>query len=643
MPAALDRIYKIFQNYLGCLHYLCQIDGVKKLTSEAWAKIVRPGSRVFIGSGAAVPFAVVESMLRASGDFRDVELTHIHTIGEMPWIKKKYDGSLRTNTFFLTPSIQKAVAAGRADYTPCPLSDVASLFGGHLLPVDVALIQVSPPDADGYVSLGVSVDVVKSAIKVARIVVAQINAAMPRTAGKARMSTRKIHYYLEDRRALPALEWDAPREAQLKAAEYAAQLVADGSTIQAGLGNTPQAVLGALKNHRHLGIHTGLFSDAMRELVQCGAVDNSMKSFHHGKIVCSDFIGSQDLYDFAHENEMIEMHPSDWVGDVSKIQRNDQMVAIHGAYEVDLTGQVVRDSRGHRFYGGMGSTQDFIRGAGHSKGGRPLIVLTSMTDDGKESRIVSGFKPGSGVNTGRGDVHYVVTEYGIARLRGKSIRERVLNMVEVAHPDHREKLLSDAHKWGWIPKFYNVAPKGVSESADGIESRRVYFKGRGFTFRPMHPSDTRSLQEFFYSHSQETVSMRYGHIRDRMTDEAAYKLTSVDQSVDLAFALFEEKGHRQEIEAIGRFYQDTSGESAEVAFMVGENVRRLGMSWFLLGELALVAKKRGIKTFWASVLKRNKPMAALFTRFGAEKESILGEDSDEFTMDVNELIKMLED
>ena len=614
---------------------------MKKLTPDAWGKIVKPGSRVFIGSGAGVPFAVVESMLDASGDFRDVELTHIHTIGEVPWVAKKYDGSLRTNTFFLTPSIQKAVAEGRADYTPCPLSDVPTLFGGHLLPVDVALIQVSPPDADGYVSLGVSVDVVKSAVKAARVVVAQINSAMPRTDGASRMSVRKIQYYLEHERALPQVAWGEPRSPQLKAAEYAAQLVADGSTIQAGFGNTPQAVLGALKNHHHLGIHTGLFSDAMMELVQCGAVDNSMKSFHRGKAVCSSFIGSQELYDFAHENDMIEMKPSDWVGDVAKIQQNKNMVAIHGAYEVDLTGQVVRDSRGHRFYGGMGSTQDFIRGAGHSKGGRPLIVLSSMTEDGKSSRIVSGFKPGSGVNTGRGDVHYVVTEYGIARLRGRSIRERVLNMVEIAHPNHRENLLRDAHKWGWIPKHYNVTPKGVFDSKDGVESRRVYFKGRAFTFRPLHPSDARSLQEFFYSHDEETVNMRYGHVRDRMTDESAYKLTAIDQSVDLAFAVLEEKGQRQEIEAIGRFYQDSSGKSAEVAFMVGENVRRLGMSRFLLKELAFVAKSRGIKTFWASVLKRNKAMAALFLKYGAEKEAYLGEDSDEYTMDVGKLLKLL--
>ncbi|MBT8043578.1 MAG: 4-hydroxybutyrate CoA-transferase, partial [Verrucomicrobiae bacterium] len=208
---------------------------MKPLTSEAWKKIIRSGSRVFVGGGASVPFAVVKSMLKESNRFIDVELTHIHTVGEMPWVAEKYHGSLRTNTFFLTPSIQQAVAAGRADYTPCPLSDVPRMFGGHLLPVDVALIQVSPPDDDGYVSLGVAVDVVKAAVRAARCVVAQINPAMPRTGGAARLSSKKIHYYLEKKQALPTIHWDKPRAAQIKAAEYAAQLVEDGSTIQAGL------------------------------------------------------------------------------------------------------------------------------------------------------------------------------------------------------------------------------------------------------------------------------------------------------------------------------------------------------------------------------------------------------------------------
>lgn len=618
-------------------------ESVKELSENVWRKIVSPGSRVFIGSGAAVPYAVIDSFLAAATNFHDIELTHIHTIGDMPWVAKKFDQHLRTNTFFLTPQIQQAVAAGRADYTPCTLADVPSLFGGHLLPVDVALIQVSPPDADGYVSLGVSVDVVRAAVKAARIVVAQINPSMPRTSSGASLSTKKIDYFIEQDCPLPELIWDAPRAAQLRIGEYVAQLVEDGSTIQAGLGNTPQTVLSALKQHKNLGIHTGVLTDPMRELIECGAVDNSQKGYHVGKAVCSTIIGSEKLYRFADENRLIEMQPSDWVGDVSRIGKNIKMTAIHGAFEVDLTGQVVRDSRGHRFYGGMGSTQDFIRGAGHSKGGRPIIALTSLTDDGKQSRIVSGFKPGSGVNTGRGDVHYVVTEYGIARLKGRSIRQRVLNMVEIAHPNHREKLLREAHRWGWIPKFYNVTPTAVLDTVQGVESRPVVLGGKHFLIRPLHPSDTQTLQAFFYSHTEETVSMRYGYLKDRLTDEAAYKLTSVNQSVDVAFALFKELGQRQEICAVGRFYRDPSSDNAEVAFIVGENYRRLGIARFLLRELTKVAISRGIKSFWASVLKKNKPMAALFTSYGAEKISHFGEDNDEFIMVTDKLLERLGD
>lgn len=607
---------------------------VKELTPDRWTEIVRPGSRVFIGSGAAVPFAVVRSMLREAGHFRDVELTHVHTIGEMPWVNSKYDGCLRTNSFFLTPAIQEAVASGHADYTPSPLSYVPSMFGGHLLPVDVALVQVSAPDASGYVSLGVSVDVVRAAVKAAHCVVAQINPSLPRTGGEALLSARHIHYFLEHDSPLPELAWEPPRADQRKAAEYAAQLVEDGSTIQAGMGNTPQAVLSALRNHRHLGIHTGLFSDGMMELIRCGAVDNTIKASHAGKAVCSTVIGSQRLYEFVNGNDTVDMHGSDWTGDISRIRRNHRMVSIQGAYEVDLSGQVGRDSRGHRFYGGMGSTQDYLSGAARSKGGRPIVVLPSMSADGRVSRIVSGLKPGTGVNAGRGDVHYVVTEYGIARLRGRSIRERVLNMVEVAHPDKREGLLRDAHKWGWIPRFYNITPSGLTDFSSEVESRKVHFRGEEHVFRPLHPSDTRTLQEFFYSHDPNTVSMRYGHARDNMNSESAYKLTSVDQKSDLALAIIREHLHREEICAIGRFYRDASGDSGEVAFVVGEKYRRMGMARFLLAELAAVAQEQGVKTFWASVLKRNKPMAALFLRAGANKESCAGEDSDEYFMDV---------
>ena len=395
---------------------------MKALVESDWPRLIRPGCRVFIGGGAAVPLALVKSMLERADDFKDVELVHIHGLGDTPWIDERYEQVLRTNSFFLTPALREAVERGAADYTPCPLSEVPSLFEDGPLPIDVALIQVSPPDKDGWCTLGVSVDVVKAAVKSARKVIAQINPKMPRTSGESRISTRKIDFFIGHEAELPELLVPVLDERHVRIGKYAAQLIEDGSTLQLGLGNTPEAAARALEKHRHLGIHSGLFNDALMNLVRCGAVDSSRKSHHPGRIIASHVMGTRKLYQFVHGNKEVELHPSDWVNDPWRIAKNDRMVAINGAREIDLTGQVVRDSSGHRFYGGIGALQDFIRGAGHSKDGRPIIALTSMTDDGSRSRIVAGLDPGSGVCTGRGDVHFVVTEYGVASLHGRSIR-----------------------------------------------------------------------------------------------------------------------------------------------------------------------------------------------------------------------------
>ncbi|MBK1790292.1 GNAT family N-acetyltransferase [Persicirhabdus sediminis] len=611
---------------------------MKCLQPEMWKDIVLPGNRVFFGSGAAVPHALIDSMLTQAQFYKDVVISHTYTLGQIPWVDVKYAGAMRAHTFFLTAEMGAALRAGRADYTPCPFSDIPRLFSERLVPIDVALIQCSPPDADGYVSLGVSVDVVKAAVKSARRVVAQINPKMPVTGGDSKISIERIDYYLEAEADLPELFFPLECDAQAKAAEYAAHLVDDGATIQAGLSAGSQAVLGELRNHKHLGIYTGIFTDGMMDLVKCGAVDNSMKGIHDGVCVTNQVIGSRKLYEFANKNDLLEMRTSDWLGDPWRIAQNERMVAIYEAHEVDLTGQAIRDSRGHEFVGGIGSQQDFIRGAAHSSHGRPIIVLTSTADSGKRSRIVAGLEPGSGVVTGRGDIHYVVTEFGIARMRGRSIRERVLSMVEIAHPDFRESLMEQAHSWGWIPKIFNVSPTSPGEISKGLQVRRVIVNGKNYQLRPLLPSDTRALQEFFYSHDEETVRLRYGHAKERMSSEAAYRMVAVDQNVDLALALFEEYDHRLEIRAVARFYRDSNGETAEVAFVVHEDLRRVGLARYLLREMAVIAQKRGIKRFWASVLKRNKPMGDLFVRAGANKESEFGEDSDDYWLDVDDLV-----
>jgi RimJ/RimL family protein N-acetyltransferase/acyl CoA:acetate/3-ketoacid CoA transferase beta subunit len=460
------------------------------------------------------------------------------------------------------------------------------------------------------------VDVVRAAVESARLVIAQVNPLMPRTGGDTLLPVKRIHFFIERKTPLPEAEKPVLDERHERIGRYASQLVEDGATIQVGLGNSPEAVVRALRKHRHLGIHSGMFNDALMDLVRCGAADNSRKSYKPGKIIASHVLGSRKLYRFVDGNPDLELHPSDWVNDPVRIARNDRMVAICGAREIDLTGQVVRDSQGHHFYGGIGAMQDFIRGAGRSKGGRPVIVLTSMSDDGRRSRIVAGLEPGSGVCTGRGDVHHVVTEYGIATIYGRSIRERVARLVEIAHPDHRESLLEGARNRGWLPKFFTM-PGGAR---GGVESVLIDFSCGRFLFRPLHPSDMRTLQEFFYSHDEETVRLRYGHQVERMSGESAYKLAAVDPARDVALGLFAEEHGRQVLRAIGRYFLDSGGGSAEVAFVVHQSTRRSGMSGFLLGELAKIAKARGIKHLWASVLPENLAMAALFTRAGGTSE-----------------------
>ena len=612
---------------------------MKPLDNRDWPQLIRPGSRVFLGGGASVPFALIDSMLDMAAFYKDVELVHINGLGETPWIDPKYEQVLRTNSFFLTPALRDAVERGHADYTPCAMSEIPLLFKGGPLPIDVALIHVSPPDTAGWCSLGVSVDVVKAAVESARVVIAQINPKMPRTCGDSLISSRKIHYFIENSAALPEMEKGVSSERYARMGRYAAQLIEDGSTLQVGLGNSPEAVLKALRKHRHLGIHTGVLTDALMDLVKCGAADQSQKNYRPGKIIASHALGSQSLYQFVDGNQDIEFHPSDWVNDPARIARNDRMVAINGAREIDLTGQVVRDSSGHRFYGGIGALQDFIRGAGRSKNGCPIIALASTSDEDGRSRIVAGLREGSGVCTGRGDVHHVVTEYGVASIHGRSIRERVARLVEVAHPDHREELLAGAQQRGWLPKFFTMPATEPGLGGEGIESSWVKFHQTRHFLRPLHPSDMRALQEFFYSHDAETIRLRYGYQRDTMTGESAYKLSAVDQTRDLALGIFSEGHGRQELRAIGRYYLDPDGKRAEVAFVVHEETRHSGMAGFLLGELAAIAKHRNIPELWASVLPDNRAMAGLFLAAGGSEAKSSMDEEREFTIPVDAVLR----
>ncbi len=552
-------------------------------------------------------------MLGAQNSLADIELAHIRTYGPTPWIEEKRRHIFRANAFFMGPGIRDAVNAGVADYTPCFLSELPSLFLEGVVPLRAALVMVSPPDRQGYCSLGVSVDVVHAACRAAQVVVAQINPRLPRTFGETFLHTSEIDYCLEAEAELP--EW-APDSADAvvadKIGEYLAQLVEDGSTLQVGIGDIPDRAIRALKDHKHLGVHTEMFSDGVRSLIECGAVDNSAKRINRGDTVASFCVGSRTLYDFVHENAHISFRPTEYTNNIAQIAKNRKVVAINSAMEVDFTGQVAASVSG-QFYSGIGGLMDFTRGAVLSPDGLPIIALPSTAQDGASSRIVPFLSEGAGLVGSRADIHFVVTEYGIATLRGRNVRERALELIQVAHPNFREELLRSARERNLITAYEKLVPRPVKEIG-GVDFQRIRIRDRDYVLRPLHPSDERNLQEFFYSHTAETIQKRYGYSVQRMSRERASELVGVDQEKDLALGVFERRGPRQRLRAVGRYYLEEDGQTAEVAFVVHEEMRRHGMGSLLLQRMMAIAGRRGLDSLWALVSPDNTPMLRLFEK-----------------------------
>lgn len=566
----------------------------------------------------------MRSMLKAKAHLRDIELVQITTLGPTPWVEKTAQAVFRTNAFFLNPDLREPVNAGEADYTPCFLSEIPALFRKGVMPLNAALITVSPPDAHGMCTLGVSVDVVQAAVQSARYVVAQINPRMPRTLGRTELHVDKIHYFIEAEEELPEWQAKGEDEATRKIASYVAQLVEDGATLQLGVGNVPDSICRALRNHKRLGLHSELFSDGVMELMRLGVLDNSRKPINTGLSVASFCRGSRALYDYVDRNYQLSFRPTDYTNNIAVIAQHPNMIAINSAVEVDLTGQAAADTVRGKFYSGIGGLIDFIRGAAMSDGGLPILALPSTAEDGQTSRIVANLSEGAGVVCSRADVHFVVTEYGIATLRGRSIRERVLELVQVAHPRFRESLLRNARERKLIAPYERLIPRPV-KAIGGVEFERVNLGGEPYVLRPLHPSDGRRLQEFFYSHNADTIQRRYGYRVSSMSNLRAHELCGVDQERDLALGIFEMRGPRQRIHAIGRYFLDEPGESAECAFVVGESKRRLGMGRLLLERMLTIARKRGLKRLWAVVAVDNLAMLNLFKAYGGTVKKLPGD------------------
>jgi len=423
-------------------------------TAAEAVQVVESGHKVYMGSGCAAPHTLISALTGRAEELQDVEIIHHLTLGEAPYIAGDMKGHFRLNDCFVGANTRDAVNEGRADYVPVHLHEMPRLFRRGEIPLDCAMVVVSPPDEHGFCSFGIEVGVTKPAALAARLIVAEVNRKMPRTLGDSFIHVSKIQAFVEVDTDLDEFRPEPATEVERQIGSNVADLIADGSCLQLGLGAIPNAVLEFIGDRRDLGVHTEMFTEALPHLVGSGVVTGELKTFHPGKVVAGFIMGTRDVYDFAHDNALIEFHPTDYVNHPGNIAKNDNMVAVNSAIQVDLTGQVCSDSIGEKIYSGFGGQADFMRGAALAKGGMPVLALPSVTTDGLVSRIVPILDPGSGVVLTRADVHVVVTEFGVAHMLGRNVRQRAEALIGIAHPSFRESLLEAAHKRGLFGRLF---------------------------------------------------------------------------------------------------------------------------------------------------------------------------------------------
>jgi len=596
-------------------------------------KMIKPGSRVFIGSACGEPQALVRAMCEAGQDMADTELIHVLTLGVAPYTDPKYSANFRANAFFIGQSLREPVNEARADYTPVFLSQVPGLFRSGRVPIYAALVMVSPPDEQGFCSLGVSVDITRAAVESAKVVIAQVNKYMPRTLGESFIHVDQIDYLVEQDE--PLLEW--PRmstddKVTQQIAGHIARLVPDGATLQMGIGRIPDAVLQTLTEHNDLGIHTEMFSEGVMKLVELGVITGKHKTLNKGKVVGSFAAGSRELFEFMDGNAQIEMHPSDYTNSPFVISQHDNMVAINSALEVDLTGQVCADSFGQQFYSGLGGHADFIRGAALARNGKPIIAMpsTAVTRAGLRSRIVPVLSEGAGVITTRGDIHYVVTEYGVAYLHGRNLRERAMSLIGVAHPDFRSELLYAAKRRRIVYSNQIMPPPSAPYPAE-LETTIALSDGSEVSLRPIRPDDEPLIKDMFYSFSEKTKYLRYHNTLKTMPHNKLQVFCNVDYDTEMALVGITGSPGHEEIIGVGRYLTDAAKMSAEMAFVVRDDYQRKGLGSYLFRRLVEIAQSEGIRRFHAEVLAENSGMLKIFHRSGLKvatttEEGVVGID-----------------
>lgn len=604
----------------------------KVRTPEQAVSTIRRGDKVFIGSGAAEPQVLVKALIDAAGRLADTRIMHIMTLGVAPYTEEKFTDQFRHNAFFIGANTRQAVAEGRADYTPVFLSEIPALFRSGQIPIDVALIQVSLPDKHGYCSYGVSTDVVKSGAESATKVIAEINPRMPRALGDCFINMDDIDMAVPVDTPLLYAKRERADDVARRIGKNIASLIEDGSTLQMGIGTIPDSVLYYLTDKKDLGVHTEMFSDGFMELARKGIINNSRKTIHQGKTIASFCMGSQELYDYVDNNPGIEFHPTEYTNDPFVIAQNEKMVAINSAIEVDLSGQVCADSLGVMFYSGIGGQVDFVRGSARSKGGKPIIALPSTAKNDTVSRISMHLKEGAGVVTTRGDVHYVVTEWGVAYLHGKNIRERAMALINIAHPKFRQMLLEEAKRHNYVYKDQMLTPEWAVYPED-LETTMTTKDGVELIVRPVKPTDEEMLSDMFYDLSDQTIINRFFSMLKSMPHRKLQEFCCIDYNTEMSLVVVAGSPPKEKIVGIGSYHLNPATQRAEVAFLVADAWQGRGIGTFLMQMLVKIAKSRNIKGFTAEVLRDNVAMIALMHKSGVPPKSTLAGGSYIFTMD----------
>ncbi len=587
----------------------------KVVSAETAITNIKRGSRVFIGTGCGEPQHLIQAMVQDE-KLQDIMLYQMMSSTLADYLDSpSFANRFTLKLFFISKAMRKAAFEGKIDYIPAYLSKIPRLFSSHRIGLDVALVQVSPPDHFGYCSLGVSVDITRSAMEHAQLVIAQVNANMPRTWGDSFVHVDEIDYFVAKDEALVETQtYEEDNQISKRIGHFVAQLIEDGATLQIGFGYLPNAILRYLDQKRDLGIHTQLITDGLLPLFEKGVITNKKKSLLPGRVVASLCMGTEKLYRFVDNNPVFYFRSSEFVNDPTVIARNDHLVSISSALEVDLTGQVCSDSMGQLFYSGIGDQVDFLRGSAMSDGGFSIIALPSTACDGSVSRIVPYLSEGAGVATTRADVNFVVTEYGIAELQGKSIFQRVMELAQIAHPKFRDQLIQTAKNRHYI--FADQLPPAQEDLLflEGYKTTLNLDNGKTLHFRPLLPSDEFAYRNFFYSLQEETIYYRFFYQMKLFSHEVVQQQwANVDYRKNMSMIGLVQKAGHQEIIAIGTYAQEDD-VSAEVAFVVREDFQGKGIATYLLEILERIAKENDYQRFTAAVLHNNKGMLKVFRK-----------------------------